>query len=200
MPPKKAAKQETKLQPHFEPTLEAAAKALGVHRRTFIEWTTKPGFPEKTESGFNIDDIRLWRAARGSAEGEGEIDGVDLAAVKARLMLARLLREESDASRSALKLKQDLGELIELDDARRFLERMVATVHAVFSGLADQVDNCLPRTTASSVRNRVREEVEELLENAFGIVEQDLTQDDDDEELEEEGDAEDEGVEDEELE
>lgn len=199
MPPrKKSDKKDAKLQPHFEPTLEAAAKAMGVHRRTFMEWTGKPGFPERTDSGFNIDDIRLWRDSRGSANSDGEENG-DLSEVKARLLAARLLREESDAGRSALVLKKDLGKLIERDDARRFLERMVATVHAVLGPLADQVDNCLPRSLASSERARVRAEVDELLENAFAVVEQDLTNDDDDEIDEEEdgNDAIDEGIEDE---
>lgn len=156
-----------------------AAKVLGVDRRTLIDWMLKPGFPN-SDAGFDTKAIRKWADAMGLGQAAPKRQ------VDPRAAEARVRREIAQAAREELALQNDLKRLLDMDDVARLLERVVATAQAVLEQLPERMVQTLPATVDEDSKHRVRNAAENVLKDAYAIIEQMLDGDADEEDEEEE--------------
>lgn len=178
-PQKPPAKLEQEKKPNLFATQAEAARALGIDRRTLIEWVTRPGFPDTTK-GWNVDEIRRW--ANGFGLGAARRSKDD----KHELYRVHLRRETAAAQREELKLQRELGRILDIDDVSRLIERVVNTTKAVLEQLPDRLEQNLNALIDPATRTRHREATTEILRDSFAVIEQLLKGDEDQDDEEEE--------------
>jgi hypothetical protein len=177
--PKSEAAPETPKKATTFTTQSAAAKALGIDRRTLIEWAQRPGFPD-TSKGWDADDIRQWANGFGLGQQRRPKDDKD------ELYRVHLRRETAAAEREELKLQRELGRILDVDDVRRLLERVVNTTKAVLQSLPDRLEQNLSALIDPTTKTRHREAITEVLRDSFAMIEQLLKGDEDPDDEEEE--------------
>lgn len=181
IPPKAASPAEPNKPVERYQTQAEAARAIGVDRRTFIEWTGRAGFPLAVGGWWDVTKIRQWAESMGLG-GKRANKPED---AKSELYEVRLRRETAQAGREELKLRQELGQLLDLEDVARMVERVIATAKAVLGQLPDRLDQNLASMIDTKVRRRHREAVVATLRDTYAIIEQMITGDDEEDEEEE---------------
>ena len=79
----------------FVPTIDAVAKAIGVHARTVKGWLAS-GAPGETENGYDVEAIRQWRAENmRSRPGDEPEPGIEN--YRERMAAAKLSKAEGES-------------------------------------------------------------------------------------------------------
>jgi len=164
---------------------------LGVDgERTIGKWQHMPDFPGRPgkrgqrDAYFPVDDIKRWRTAQHWQPGRPPAGGHDekLTAAKRRLALLEIEREVRRA-------REELGELIDAGDVRRFFEQCIINTKAVMSQLPDEFLAMVPAELRESLGAQVHKQAIRRIDEAYleiaQLLEGDTDPTDDDEEVEE---------------
>lgn len=136
--------------PAYAKTQVELAAELGITRQTIREWLLHPKFPRKTSRGFNVEKAKAWAKEYRKGEnrrGSGvstSVAGVTLTEANIRKTLEQAENERIRKERQLVEQAAELQQIVYLDDVRRMLDRMVATVTAVHDALGDAVDRAMP--------------------------------------------------------
>lgn len=145
----------------YAKTIDELAAKIGVSRRTVIDWTKIPGFPQPGKRGRNVSKVQEWCAAnnRGPnrvpsarvADG-GDSEEISLHEATRRKTIAQAESERIKADTAAIEQAKLLKEILLADDVRSMCAQMVATAIACVSGFETAIDREIPDDAAHKQR------------------------------------------------
>lgn len=110
-------------------TQSELALAVGVTRRTIIDWCKEPDFPRNEDGTYNIDAVQRWRESRAAEKAPDDL--------RERRLLAECIKLE-------LANEETRGELVRRADVQNEAAEMFAAFKAILDGLADAIAKDLP--------------------------------------------------------
>lgn len=147
----------------------ALAQALGVSRRTVIEWTQRPGFPKLPEGGYDVDEVRAWHLDN-VAPNDTSNSAPDIGDLKEQLMRAELDKKLAETRKikqeeiaKEMKNRQIAGELVRADDQIAQWAEFLASAKAIIESFPDDLAKEMPEESRVPARSLADHKVTLLL-------------------------------------
>lgn len=161
-------------------SLAEAERWLGVSRQTLAKWIDRgaPVVERPAAKGkptlVSVPDLYKWSIDRSVDEAEARLqEQIDNMGIDPDIDPARMPKDEADrrkavaeALRSELRLAEEAGNLVPIEDVGPAVARHVAPVRGILMGLHKELPEKLERRTGVSARistNMIRPEIDECL-------------------------------------
>ncbi len=129
-------------------TLGDVAGFFGVALQTVKQWRTGPDPMPGAAGAFDLGEITRWRFEREKKNNRNAPEGSN----KEKLEEAKLA---IDVQKRQLQYKRLAGDLIDVDDVARLLERAIHEHNAQANQLRDRIEVLLPETLTTEERERL---------------------------------------------
>lgn len=149
----KADREEPAEDGPYVTTRGEVAAHFGVSTQSVQLWQSQEGFPGRpggrgTRSGYYpLGAIGRWLEANGLGRGPGRRGNPDSQAARAE-------RDQIKTELDRIELQRQLGQVIDLEEVTRFVERTIAAATQVLQPLAEQVGE-LTRSPISTLREEL---------------------------------------------
>ena len=153
----------------YQPTQAKAANALGVNRRTLYEWIEK-GAPDKTEQGYDITAIRIWRERNSPAQERSEDEDGERERLRDLKLAGEAKKVNAEAEIKEFQARQMTEDVVHLDDVKRFLNLFFSESSRQFLRIPQEMKNGYPQEMRRDLEDDVQARIEMALRSMAGFA------------------------------